>query len=100
MRPQSAARPANPIKETLENPLSLGEGLEGAGVAGQGMVGKERQLGFGELERGNVKKQTRRETFLAEMEAVAPFSLLVGLLEPFYLPVGPHKGEGRPIRWR
>ena len=57
------------------------------------MVGKECPLGFGELERGNVKKQTRREAFLAEMEAVVPFSLLVSLLEPFYPRVGPQGGR-------
>ena len=38
-------------------------------------------------------KQTRREAFLAEMEAVAPFSLLVSLLEPFYPRVAPQGGR-------
>ena len=57
------------------------------------MIGKERQLGFGEFERSFVKKQTRREAFLAEMEAVVPFSLLLSLLEPFYPRVGPRGGR-------
>ena len=57
------------------------------------MVGKERQLGFGECERSLVKKQTRGEMFLAEMEAVVPFSVLLSLLEPFYLRVGPQGGR-------
>ena len=57
------------------------------------MVGKERQLGFDECERSFVKKQTRREAFLAEMEAVVSFSLLLSLLEPFYPRVGPQGGR-------
>ena len=36
------------------------------------MASKERQLGFGDYERSFVKKQTRRERFLAEMEEVVP----------------------------
>ena len=48
------------------------------------MWGKERQLSFSECERSFVKKPTRRETFLAEMEAVVPFSVLLSLIEPFY----------------
>ena len=57
------------------------------------MVGKEHQLGFGEFERSFVKKQTRREAFLEEMEAVVPFSVLLSLLEPFYPPSGTSRGE-------
>ena len=37
-------------------------------------------------------KVTRRERFLAEMDAVIPWSLLVGLIEPHY----PNSGKGRP----
>lgn len=48
------------------------------------MWGKEHQLSFSECERSFVKKPTRRETFLAEMEAVVPFSVLLSLIEPFY----------------
>jgi len=40
-----------------------------------------------------VKKQARREKFLAEMEAVAPFSLLLSLIEAFYPRVEPHGGR-------
>lgn len=57
------------------------------------MGSKERQLGFGEFEHGFIKKQTRREAFLEEMEAVVPFSLLLSLLEPFYPRVGPQGGR-------
>lgn len=38
------------------------------------------------------KKRTRREQFLAEMEAVIPWSRLLGLIEPYY----PVAGQGRP----
>ena len=37
---------------------------------------KEQQLGFSNWERGRVRKQTRKEKFLCEMEAVLPFSAL------------------------
>ena len=37
-------------------------------------------------------KVTRRERFLAEMDAVIPWSRLVGLIEPHY----PNSGKGRP----
>ena len=37
-------------------------------------------------------KITRRERFLAEMDAVIPWSLLVRLIEPHY----PNSGKGRP----
>jgi hypothetical protein len=40
------------------------------------------------------KKVTRREMFLAEMDAVVPWVRLIGLIEPHYPKVGP-KG-GRP----
>ena len=57
------------------------------------MWGKEHQLSFSECERSFVKKPTRRETFLAEMEAVVPFSVLLSLIEPFYLCMGPQGGS-------
>ncbi|WP_370362717.1 IS5 family transposase [Paracoccus sp. FO-3] len=41
------------------------------------------------------KKQTRRELFLAEMDAVAPWGRLLAQIEPYYPKVGP-KG-GRPL---
>ena len=37
-------------------------------------------------------KRTRRERFLAEMDAVIPWSRLIGLIEPHY----PNTGKGRP----
>ena len=40
------------------------------------------------------KKVTRREQFLAEMEAVVPWGRLIGLIAPHYPKSGP-KG-GRP----
>ena len=41
-----------------------------------------------------MKKQTRRERFLAEMEKVVPFSELLSMLELFYRRVG--RQGGRP----
>src|SRR3954453_17393271 len=52
----------------------------------------QRQGSFAEVEYGAKKKQTRRDEFLAEMEAVVPWSRLVERLAPLY-----PKGErGRP----
>jgi IS5 family transposase len=49
------------------------------------------QLGFGDYEQSTAKKRTRRERFLAEMEAVVPWKALI---EPHY-PKTSSKG-GRP----
>lgn len=49
------------------------------------------QMSFGDAEFAGKKKRTRRETFLAEMEAVVPWKALIALLEPFY----PSSGRGR-----
>jgi IS5 family transposase len=46
------------------------------------------------LRQAMKKKQTRREKFLAEMEAVVPWTRLLALIEPHYPKAGP-KG-GRP----
>ncbi|MGE5320688.1 MAG: IS5 family transposase [Hyphomicrobiaceae bacterium] len=52
----------------------------------------QRQGSFAEAEYGAKKKQTRRDKFLAEMEAVVPWSRLMERLAPLY-----PKGErGRP----
>jgi transposase, IS5 family len=52
----------------------------------------QRQGSFAEAEYGAKKKQTRRDKFLAEMEAVVPWSRLVERLTALY-----PKGErGRP----
>ncbi len=52
----------------------------------------QRQGSFAEAEYGAKKKRTRRDRFLADMEAVVPWTRLVERLAPFY-----PKGErGRP----
>jgi IS5 family transposase len=53
-----------------------------------------KQLGFGDYEQATAKKRTRRERFLAEMEKVVPWKVLVELIEPHY-PKTTSKG-GRP----
>ena len=57
------------------------------------MSSKERELDFGDYESSFVKKQTRRETFLAEMEEVVPFWELIRMIEPFYPRVGLQGGR-------
>jgi hypothetical protein len=52
--------------------------------------GSTMQSSFSELEYGAKKKATRRDRFLAEIEAVTPWTDLAAVLEPFY-----PKGEGR-----
>jgi transposase, IS5 family len=51
------------------------------------------QSSFSDLEYASKKKLTRRDRFLAEIEAVTPWSALVATIEPFY-PKG--DGRGRP----
>jgi IS5 family transposase len=41
-----------------------------------------KQLGCGDYEQFTAKKRTRREHFLAEMEAVVPWQFLIDLIEP------------------
>jgi IS5 family transposase len=53
-----------------------------------------KQLGFSDYELTTAKKQTKREKFLSEMEAVVPWGRLLALIEPYYPKAGP-KG-GRP----
>jgi transposase, IS5 family len=53
-----------------------------------------KQTTFASLAYAGKKKRTRREKFLAEMEAVVPWPRLVALIEPHYPKAGP-KG-GRP----
>ena len=43
-----------------------------------------KQLGFSDYELTTAKKQTKREKFLAEMEAVVPRPALIALIEPYY----------------
>ena len=47
------------------------------------------RLSFSDVEFGAKRKQTRRDKFLAEMDAVIPWARLVALVEPFY-----PKGKG------
>ncbi len=52
-----------------------------------------KQVSFSELEYAAKKKQTRRDRFLAEIEAVTPWSELERTIAPFYPSSG---GRGRP----
>lgn len=51
------------------------------------------QRSFSDLEYAAKKKMTRRDRFLAEIEAVTPWSALIAVIEPFYPKGG---GRGRP----
>ena len=51
------------------------------------------QASFSDLEYAGKKKQTRRDRFLAQLEAVTPWAQLEAALAPFY-PAG--RGAGRP----
>src|SRR5215467_4550305 len=51
-----------------------------------------RQGSFSDLEYANKKRRTRRELFLAEMEAVVPWAELLAVVEPHYPRSG---GRGR-----
>ena len=53
-----------------------------------------KQLGFGDYEQSTAKKRTKRQRFLAVMEAVVPWKALLELIEPYY-PKTSSKG-GRP----
>ena len=52
-----------------------------------------KQTTFASLAFDKKKKQTRRERFLAEMEAVVPWSALLAVIEPHYPTTG---RRGRP----
>jgi len=41
-----------------------------------------KQLGFSDSELTTAKKQTKREKFLSEMQAVVPWQALIDLIEP------------------
>jgi len=49
------------------------------------------QLSFATLDHQNKKKQTKRERFLGDMDAVVPWARLLALIEPVY----PKPGNGR-----
>jgi IS5 family transposase len=57
----------------------------------QGGVGMANQRTFASLAWSQKGKVTRRERFLAEMDAVIPWSRLSALIEPYY----PQAGQGR-----
>jgi transposase len=52
-----------------------------------------KQPAFPGLRHAMKKKQTRREKFLAEMEAVVPWGRLLVLIEPHYPKAGPRGGR-------
>ena len=54
-----------------------------------------RQLGFSDYEQTTAKKQAKREKFLAEMEVVGPWELLIRLTKTHY-PKTSKKGEDPP----
>jgi len=53
-----------------------------------------KQFGFGDYEQSTANKRTKREKFLAELEHVVPWKVLIDLIEPHY-PRTSSKG-GRP----
>ena len=55
--------------------------------------GPAMQSSFSELEYEAKKKQTRRDRFLAQLEAVTPWEALVATIAPFY---PKNAGPGRP----
>ena len=50
------------------------------------------QTSFAQVEFATKKKITRRETFLARMETLVPWTNLLAVIEPFY----PKGQRGRP----
>ena len=46
------------------------------------------QLSFGGAEQTGKRKKTRREVFLAEMEQVVPWNVLLALIAPHYPKMG------------
>ena len=54
-----------------------------------------RQISFAQVEHQNKKKVTRRERFLAQMEALVPWQRLIDALSPSYFPNAAGK-RGRP----
>jgi transposase, IS5 family len=54
-----------------------------------------KQLGFADFEQTTAKKRTKREKFLAEMDAVVPWGALIELIEPYYPKTG-SKGARPP----
>ncbi len=59
-----------------------------------------KQPAFPGLRDAMKKKVTRRERFLAEMDAVVPWDQLLALIEPHYPKAGPRGGRPRRCRSR
>ena len=89
--------------ETADIAGALGEGTSAktscndcgiifGGVDWCAWVGGMKQLTLATAGFDRYAKTTRRAAFLAEMEGVAPWPALCGLIEPFY----PKPGNGRP----
>jgi IS5 family transposase len=57
-----------------------------------------KQLGFGDYEQSTAKKRTKREKFLAEMEAVVSLKALIDLTSPTTPRPAP-RADARPICW-
>ena len=55
------------------------------------------QLSFAALDHRNKKKQTKRERFLGEMDAVVPWATLLGLIEPHDSKAGRRNPEFRRL---
>jgi len=55
------------------------------------------QISFSDFEYAGKRKQARRESFLAEMDQVVPWTGLPSLIEPFY--PKPVAAEN-PILWK
>ena len=77
------------MKETLENPANPRENGWLSQARTEVIGGK--QLGFSDDELTTAKKQTKRETFLFEMEALVPWQALIALIEPL-LPQSEQEG--------
>jgi hypothetical protein len=67
-----AKKPSNmdKNKETLDNPAHPRD--SSVVITGMDCEMGDKQLGFGDYEQTTAKKRTRRERFLAEMEAAVP----------------------------
>jgi IS5 family transposase len=81
-----------PAQLAIASRAALRETLNKSGFGGAHRVASAGPGSFSQAEYAGKKKQTRRDKFLAEMEAVVPWARLVQRLQPFY-----PKGErGRP----
>jgi len=56
-----------------------------------------KQTSFASLAFEQKKKPTRRELFLAEMEAVVPWSALLAVIEPHYPKAGRRGRQPMPL---